>query len=166
MILICYDGSPDSKAAIELGGELFKGQPATVVSVWQPFVQVMLHAYAGFGLAAGFDQDQEEIDRAAREHAERRAQEGAEIASSAGFDASHATRSQETTTAEAILSEADAIGASAILMGSRGLGRVKSMLLGSVSHGVLQNADRTVIVVPSPEVVEARRRERAARSGA
>lgn len=161
MILICYDGSPDAKAAIEHGAELLAGQPATVLTVWQPFVQVIIHAYAGFGWAAGLDAEQEAIDRAAREHAEERAQEGAELARAAGFDAKPAARAQETTTVETILSEADAISASAILMGSRGLTRVKSMLLGSVSHGVIQRADRTVIVVPSPEVVAARQNERA-----
>lgn len=162
MILVCYDGSPDAKAAIERGGELLSGQPATILTVWQPFVQVMVHAYAGFGLAAGFDQDQEAIDKVAREHAEERAQEGAELARAAGFDATPFARAQETTTAEAILSAADEVSASAILMGSRGLSRVRSMLLGSVSHGVIQRADRTVIIVPSSDVVAARRSERAA----
>ncbi|HEY2650479.1 MAG TPA: hypothetical protein VGI50_01070 [Solirubrobacteraceae bacterium] len=52
MILICYDGSPDSKAAIQHGGELLKGQPAIVLTVWQPFIEVITHAYAGFGLTA------------------------------------------------------------------------------------------------------------------
>jgi nucleotide-binding universal stress UspA family protein len=52
-----------------------------------------------------------------------------------------------------VLSEADEAGASAIVMGSRGLGRVSSLLIGSVSHAVLQHADRPVIVVPSPDIV-------------
>jgi hypothetical protein len=36
MILICYDGSADAKAAIESAGELLDCQPAIVVTVWQP----------------------------------------------------------------------------------------------------------------------------------
>jgi hypothetical protein len=35
---------------------------------------------------------------------------------------------------------------------------LKSLLLGSVSHAVLQRADRTVIVVPSPAVASSRKR--------
>lgn len=37
-----------------------------------------------------------------------------------------------------------------IVVGSRGLGSVSGMLLGSVSHGVLTHADRTVLVVKEP----------------
>lgn len=161
MILICYDGSPDSKSAIERGGELLRGQPATVLTVWQPFFEVVSRAYAGWGTTPGM-QDHVAIDKAILEHAEELAEEGARLAHEAGLDAQPRTRPQETTAAEAILTEADAIGATAILIGSRGLSALKSVFLGSVSNGVLQRADRPVIVVPSAEVAAARERERAA----
>ena len=161
MILICYGGSADSKSAIKRGGKLLSGQPATVLTVWQPFAAVVTRAYAGWGTIASM-QDPVAIDKAILEQAEELAQEGARLAREAGLDAEARTRAEETTTAEAVLSEADAIGATAILIGSRGLSALKSVFLGSVSRGVLQNADRTVIVVPSPEVADARERERAA----
>ncbi len=75
------------------------------------------------------------------------------------------TCSQKTTVAGAILAEAEAVDASAILMGSRGLTGLKSLLLGSVSHAVIQRADRAVIVVPSTEVAASRSRGRRAISG-
>jgi len=50
-------------------------------------------------------------------------------------------------------------------MGSRGLTGLKSLLLGSVSHAVIQRADRAVIVVPSTEVAASRSRGRRAISG-
>jgi nucleotide-binding universal stress UspA family protein len=65
-------------------------------------------------------------------------------------------RSQDTTISSAILTEARDEDASAIVIGTRGLTGVKSLLLGSVSHAVLQHADRTVVVVPSAEVASAR----------
>jgi nucleotide-binding universal stress UspA family protein len=163
MILICYDGSPDATAAIDRCAELLKGQRATVLTVWEPFIEVVTRAYAGFAPVAGMV-DQAEIDRVTREHAEQRAEQGASHARDAGLDAEPRTCAQETNVVEAILREADSIDASAILMGSRGLSGLKSVLLGSVSNGVIHRADRPVIVVPSAEVASARHSERAASS--
>jgi nucleotide-binding universal stress UspA family protein len=58
--------------------------------------------------------------------------------------------------AGAILAVADELDANAIVVGTRGLTGLRSMLLGSVSHAVLQHANRTVIVVPSAAVAEER----------
>ena len=44
-------------------------------------------------------------------------------------------------------------------MGNSEVG-LKSLLLGGVSHAVIHNADRTVIVVPWPEVAASRVRGR------
>ncbi|MGG7643591.1 universal stress protein [Rhodovulum sp. YNF3179] len=49
--------------------------------------------------------------------------------------------------AETILDSAKDIGADMIVMGSRGLGGLKGLLLGSVSHKVNQHADCTVVTV-------------------
>ena len=157
MILICYDGSIDSRSAIEHAGELLKGQPATILTVWEPFVQLMTRTSYGFGLSPGMV-DVEEIDTSNREGAEQRAKEGVELARQAGLEAESVVRPEVTTVANTILREAAAVGANAIVMGSRGLTGVKSVLLGSVSHGVVQHADRPVIVVPSPEVAAVRER--------
>jgi nucleotide-binding universal stress UspA family protein len=159
VILICYDGSPDARAAVEDAGELFKGQSATVLTVWQPFVEALAQMPAGFGMAPG-EIDYEQIDTATRQSAEQQASEGAQLAQDVGLDARALIREQNTTTADAILAEADALNASAIVMGSRGLTGLKSLLLGSVSHAVLQHADRTVVVVPSPDVAHAREQDR------
>lgn len=164
MILICYDGSPDSRSAIEHAGELLSGQPATVLTVWEPFLEVMTRTSYGIGSTLGM-LNVDEIDAANHQSADACAQEGAELAARAGLKAEPRTCSQLTTVANTILSEAEAVGATAIVMGSRGLTGVKSMLLGSVSHAVIQHADRAVVVVPSPEVSAARDRSRRAAHG-
>ena len=151
MILICYDGSSDATEAIARGGLLLRGQRATVLTVWHPFDA------AALGLSGGVE-DMRNSDAASRQHAERQAEAGARLATEAGFDAEPRTVDRRTTIADAILDEADALEVDAILIGSRGLTGVKSLLLGSVSHAVIQRADRTVIVVPSPEVAAARAR--------
>ena len=157
MILIAYDGSSDARSAIDRAGELLSGEPATVLTVWQPFIDVMARTGAGLGLAPGIV-DFEEIDRVYEQSARARAAEGVERARRAGLNAQPRTRARNTTIAEAVLAEADEDGARAIILGTRGLTGIKSLWLGSVSHAVLQHADRPVIVVPSPDVA----RERAA----
>ncbi len=159
MILICYDGSADAKAAITQAGRLLGGQTATVLTVWQPFVEVLSHTSAGFGLSPGMV-DTEEVDTASRRRAAELADEGAALARRDGFQAEGRSRPQTMTTADAILAEAEAVRAAAIVIGTRGLTGVKSMLMGSVSHAVLQHADRTVIVVPSAEIAATRGRKR------
>jgi nucleotide-binding universal stress UspA family protein len=153
VILIAYDGSKDAQSAIDLAGDLMSGEPTTVLSVWEPFVDVM--ARTGLGVGPGVI-DFEALDKAYEESGRERAAEGAQRAARAGLNAQPRTRARHATIAATILAEADELGASAIVLGSRGLTGVKSLLLGSVSHAVLQHANRPVIVVPSPEVAHQR----------
>jgi nucleotide-binding universal stress UspA family protein len=150
MVLISYDGSDDAKAAIAQAGRLFNADPALVLTVWEPFGELIARTSAGFG-AVGVS-DYEPIDQASRESARETAEQGAKLAREAGLDASAATRARDGTIARSILEEADRIDAGAIVLGSRGLTGVGS-LLGSVSHAVIQSADRAVLVVPAPAVV-------------
>lgn len=148
MILIAYDGSADSQAAIDRAGEFFAGQPAVVLTVWEPFVEMM--ARTGAGMWAGLDGvDIEEIDAANEASARARAEEGAERAIRAGLSARPSTKPRELMVADAILAEAEQADAKAIVLGTRGLTGLKSLMLGSVAHAVTQHADRPVLVVPS-----------------
>ncbi len=160
MVLICYDGSTDARSAIEHAGELLSGEPATVLTVWEAFVDLVARTPTGFGVALGMP-DIDSIDGAA-ENAERLAQAGVELARQVGLNAQPRICAQQRTVANTLLAEADEVGASAIVMGSRGLTGLKSLLLGSVSHAVIQHADIAVMVVPSPDVAKSRLRARRA----
>jgi nucleotide-binding universal stress UspA family protein len=159
MILICYDGSADAQCAIDSAAELLGGHAATVLTIWEGFATVMARAGAGFGVGA---LDFERIEAACERAASERAEEGTQRARGAGLIAEPRVRERGVTIWSTILEEAAALDPSAIVLGSRGLTGIKSLLLGSVSHGVLQHADRPVIVVPSREVAADRVRARSA----
>jgi nucleotide-binding universal stress UspA family protein len=160
MILIAYDGSDDAKAAIEHAASLMPGQPALVVTVWEPYIQMLTRHPAPGVLLAGDAGG--EIDDASSAAADDKAEEGAALARSRGLEAGSRAVARQDSIAETLLSEADRANASAIVVGSRGLGGLGSLLLGSVSHALIQNADRTVVIVPSPKVARKRNEKRRA----
>jgi nucleotide-binding universal stress UspA family protein len=152
-ILLCYDGSSDARHAIEIAGDLFAGREATVLTVWEGFTEVL--SRAGAGLAAA-PLNFEEIDSANLHAAESQAREGAERAREAGLDAHPRVAEARSSVWETVLDQAEETGAGAIVLGSRGLTGVKSALLGSVSHALLQHADRPVVVIPSAQIADKR----------
>ena len=90
MILLCYDGSSDAWAAIDRAGELLSGQSATVLTVWEPFIDVMARSGASLGLPP---LDSAELDAATEQAARERADEGVERAGTSACTPSHAQRS-------------------------------------------------------------------------
>jgi nucleotide-binding universal stress UspA family protein len=161
MIVVGYDGSDDARAAITHAGSLLSGQEMTVLTVWEPFIELLTRTSYGGGMMIGMTET-EGIDDANREGARKRAEEGAALARTAGLDATARSGTRVTSFADAIIDVADELDAAAILVGSRGLTGVKSLLLGSVSHALIQHADRPVIVVPSPKIAAARAHRRSA----
>jgi nucleotide-binding universal stress UspA family protein len=160
VILICYDGSDDAKAAIKHLGALLPGAAATVLTVWEPFSDVASGSPKGRLSPLALITNVGDANDAMLTQAREVAAEGVELANGAGLKAEPATDEQGESVAEAILSGADKLDADMIVLGSRGLGGVASVLLGSVSHRVLQHADRPVLVIPSAAVAARRHKLR------
>ncbi|GAA4912288.1 nucleotide-binding universal stress UspA family protein [Nonomuraea thailandensis] len=146
-ILIAYDGSDDSKAAIAFAGELFRGQQAVVLTVWERLA--MTSARASAGLMVALDQSGVE-DEAIGQAMSELAGQGAELARQAGLDATPRCDADSVAIWSTIVDVADEIDAQLIVTGTRGLGGVRSLLLGSTSDRVLHHAHRPVLVVPGP----------------
>jgi nucleotide-binding universal stress UspA family protein len=146
-LLLCFDGSDDAKHAIERAGALFAGRHALVVTVWQPIAD--LGDFAWSGAVAG-QVNVVEPNRAAGEDGGRVADEGVRVALQAGLMAEPCAVEATGSVWSTILEIADRHDVAAIVLGSRGLTGVRSMLLGSVSSAVVQHADRPTLVIPQP----------------
>jgi nucleotide-binding universal stress UspA family protein len=158
MILLCYDGSPGARAAVDLAATAMAGTEVTVLTVWESFADLMARssAVAGGWLAPSGSEDYGELDRASEQAARDLAAEGVQRALDGGLRAQARVVSRRTDVGESILAEAADIDADLIVVGTRGRGDVGSFLLGSVSHHLVHHADRAVTVVPSRELIDRR----------
>jgi nucleotide-binding universal stress UspA family protein len=125
-------------------GDLVAAKPALVVTVWQ--LTAGLNSFAWSGASAGMV-NFVELDRAGAEDGCRVAHEGVRIAHEAGLEAEPVAIKATGSVWETIIQTAAHHNAAAILMGSRGLTGVRSMLLGSVSSAVVQHAVRASLVI-------------------
>jgi nucleotide-binding universal stress UspA family protein len=87
------------------------------------------------------------LDRAAADDGGRVADAGARLAREAGLEAEPLAAEANGPVWKTIVEIADHLDAAAIVMGSRGLTAVRSVLLSSVSSGVLRHADRPTLVI-------------------
>ncbi|MFI9592517.1 universal stress protein [Nonomuraea sp. NPDC052265] len=147
-ILIAYDGSDDAKAAIAFAGRAVQDRSAVVLTVWERLA--MTSARASAGLMMTLDNTAAE-DEAIGQAMTELAGHGAELAREAGFDATPRCDLDSVAVWSTIVDVADEIDATLIVTGTRGLGGVRSLLLGSTSDRVLHHARRPVLVVPGLE---------------
>ena len=137
VIVVGYDGSEESRAALAVAAER-AGPDGTVVplhvttsaSSWLGSPYYDREVQAGHHAAQGVLAEIDDIDTG---------------------PANVEPEMIEGDPAETLLRIAQSRNAREIVVGSRGLGRFRS-ILGSVSHELLQRADRPVVIVPKGAV--------------
>jgi nucleotide-binding universal stress UspA family protein len=82
-----------------------------------------------------------------RESAEATATEGAELAREAGLEASAEAVDSGSSAWRVLAATAESRRAAVVVVGSEGQGRASSVLLGSVSAGLVHHAERPVLVI-------------------
>lgn len=139
-ILIATDGSDPANAAVAAGLELAADEDAEVV-----FVHVI--SILDLSPTTNGGDEPQRVPRAEDDPV-----------LCAALDSARAARLAAKTELllgyppKQILRVAREIDADLIVVGSRGLGRMKSAVLGSTSHDVLANSDRPVLVVREVDV--------------
>jgi nucleotide-binding universal stress UspA family protein len=148
-VLIAYDGSEVSRAAVRQAAELFAGRPALVATVWEPGLAVVAMGRPdALGMSTVPDPATvEAIDRLQREHASTVAADGAELARSLGLAAAPQAVPDGVDVADTLIDIARQRGAVVVVVGSHGISGLRNRLLGSVSRKLIEHCDRPVLVI-------------------
>jgi nucleotide-binding universal stress UspA family protein len=137
IILVATDGSVQGHAAVEAAVELARDEGARLVCVHVvSILDFAPHENGRKGIPPG---------RVPRAEEDPVLCEALELAGRCGVDAQ--TELLIGYPPNQILRLADEIGADLIVVGSRGLGPIKSVIVGSTSREVIAHADRPVLVV-------------------
>jgi nucleotide-binding universal stress UspA family protein len=147
--LIAFDGSAAARHAVAAAATLLRPRPTLVLTVWEP---ALAHAAVAPPLDVSMTSAVDpsvvlSADEALRGHAERVANDGAELARSLGLQAEPLAMADVGDIAQTIVEVAREHNAATIVVGSRGLSGLRARLEGSTSKGVVRHAPCPVVVV-------------------
>jgi nucleotide-binding universal stress UspA family protein len=150
--VIAYDGSDGARAAIAAVGRLLSGRRAIVVHVWNSPMRNTLsgRALAGAPLSE-LREFSAEYEQYFADVAASVVEEGVGLAVEADLDASGEAIESGAGAWRALAEVAGDRGAAVIVAGSRGRGGLASTILGSVSSGLVHNAETPALIVPSED---------------
>jgi nucleotide-binding universal stress UspA family protein len=148
LAIIGFDGSPDAEHAIDVAAGVLSADSALIVTAWHlPIAAVEAPIPPVGAPAAPPLEDEDELRRRATETAKA----GAARATTAGLAAEPALRraAGPSDIAKVLLDSAER-DAALVVVGRRGMSRIRSVLLGSVSEAAVRDGRRPVLVVPAP----------------
>ena len=144
-ILVPIDGSPNASRALNVGINLSKtfGSELVILCVI-PAPSVLVEASVGLGMApTGLDSYYKQQEMSANHFID----EASIVAEKQGINARSEVSRAEKSVIEEIIETAIHEKIDLIVIGTRGLGGFRKLLLGSVSSGVVTHAQCNVLVV-------------------
>ncbi|MEO9174474.1 MAG: universal stress protein [Gaiellales bacterium] len=148
VIVVGVDGSKSSRVALEwaLAEAKLRGSTLRAVHAWMiPAVGTSEAPWALMGTTDYLALDSSEIEKAAGDALER---EISEVQAGAGSDVVIERQVVDSPAAQAIIDASK--DAELVVVGTRGHGAIASLVLGSVSHHVVQHATCPVVTVREP----------------
>ncbi|MBU5445326.1 universal stress protein [Paenibacillus sp. MSJ-34] len=138
-ILVAYDGSNQSKKALDKAIQLTKANPFASLEVLHVF-DFPRYYFADALVTAPVRPDNHLF-----ELADKTVEEAKEAVASLANK--HHVEMKQGPPAKTILEYAAEMNSDLIVLGSRGLGAIREFVLGSVSHNVVQHAKVPVLVI-------------------
>ena len=143
-ILLATDGSEDAALAARIAADLSTraGSELHVIHVLEPLPRFAYPGVTPDVYSYVLDEQREEGHKLLDEQVERITESGAKV---------HRAHLVAGPPVDGILDVAEEIDADLIVVGSRGLGPIKRLALGSISEGVVHHASRPVLVARGGE---------------
>jgi nucleotide-binding universal stress UspA family protein len=144
-VLVAYDGSDPSKRALDHAAKMaamFEGELVILTVV--PKVSVPIYSNAELGAQA---MDIASLQERMRENYSQSIKKAEEEIRSLYPHLKVETILKEGRPSSTIVSEADKLGVSLIVMGSRGLGGISGWILGSTSRQVVDQCTKAILIV-------------------
>jgi nucleotide-binding universal stress UspA family protein len=147
-VVICYDGSASSKAAVQLVAKTMSHEKVVLLHVWEPPTSVLSDAFGSPDAIAGATV--ERLERRSIEYGREVLAVGRAIADADGLEVGCHLERCQTDVAGSILKAAAELAADIIVIGTHGRTAVQPDLLGSVSTVVVGASATPVLIVPEP----------------
>lgn len=145
-ILVPIDGSDHAERALSVAAQLAHGAASTIY-----LLNVIEYPADGMGMFIGgidapvTESERKKLAEQTNASARKLLDRARGVVNLEGIEVKDVVRSG--LTAQMITTEAKELGVDAIIMGSRGLGNIRGMVFGSVSHKVSHTAKCDVITV-------------------
>jgi nucleotide-binding universal stress UspA family protein len=147
-IVLCYDGSDESRIALKEAARLFPGARVNVVYVWQSIQTSVAFRYSAAGITGALNEAMDEVEASGREAATGIVEEGVRLANEAGLSAEGVVERAGEHVWSPVTALLDREDASVAVVGSRRLGAIRAGVLGGFSGGLVHHSHRPVLVVP------------------
>jgi nucleotide-binding universal stress UspA family protein len=147
LVVIGYDGSADARRAVDVAAGVLDADAALVINVWQGSLASPMATVPHGAPVAPTPEDDQRVERAAREIAEEGAQRARDAGLAAEADVRQGAAAGEI--AAALLDVAEQRDADVVVVGRRGMSRIAAVVLGSVSDAAVRDGRRPVLVVPA-----------------